>query len=364
MQQAPQLDAQDDYTYDYESYSDDAAVPPGPPERKPAVLLRAQKDKTFATVAAPAVAAQATLSNVPATATRKKAITPGAKLDKRKGKVTQDKKEVAVSSNDPQPATSSNAPTPATSSNAPRPATSPKASAPEVSHVQTPTTAVAEEDLDMIELGEAFNSQDSVGCIPVANYTELHSANMEDVFEDLQNGPASFITLQNVTDEQYDEFIEINNDNDKVFLTARSRGCQNLFLSKASRCRSIEKCWSDSISIDRKAVLHFSVVRVLLHVPLRNMSNVSIANAEVTDHTQEDDIEHVADYIANMVLKYDVRIMGGKFGEYLVPLITTLRGSGILVNVAAWLPFRTFEKGEEEMWLRDSNILIFGQFQD
>ena len=216
----------------------------------------------------------------------------------------------------------------------------------------------------MLERSEAFNSQDNVGCIPVANYSEIFNAEMHELFEDMKTGPAAFITLQTVTKAQYDEFLQVNAENDYFFLTARTKS-ENLFLAKKNRCRSIEKSYADAVIFDDKVVVHMSVVRVMLQVPLCNMSSIAIANVELTDFMQGRDLEHVAESIAEMVLTYDVRIMGGKFGQYLVPLISTLRGDGILVNVAAWLPFRTVEQnGEETLWLHDSNILIFGAFQD
>ena len=116
--------------------------------------------------------------------------------------------------------------------------------------------------------------------------------------------------------------------------------------------------------MDSEPVVFFEVVRVMLHVPFCNMSSIVIGNIQVTDYTQGRDAEQVARHIEEIVLRFDIRIMGGKFDEHLEHLIDALRVSGILVNIAAWMPFRAIEDGEETLWVHNSNILIFGPVQD
>ena len=86
--------------------------------------MRAQKDKTSATVAAPAVAAatsagaeQATLSNDLATSAKKR-VDRGAKSANEKRKATPAVSQMARSENDQTPVVNSIVPARATSSNA------------------------------------------------------------------------------------------------------------------------------------------------------------------------------------------------------------------------------------------------------
>jgi hypothetical protein len=142
----------------------------------------------------------------------------------------------------PARATSSNAVARSTSSSVSARATSSNVLAPATfSDASASSTAVAVEQPDTQEISESFNSKDTVGGVPFANYSELFRANMEELFEDLRTGPASFITLQNVTRRQYDELMRINAEHGGFFLEARSPS-ENLFLAKKTdvvRLRSV-----------------------------------------------------------------------------------------------------------------------------
>ena len=77
---------------------------------------------------------------------------------------------------------------------------------------------------------------------------------------------------------------------------------------------------------------------------------------------KQDDLEYTCDTLKSFILKHDVRIIGGMFGDDILSIITGLRGCGVLVNLAAWLPF-TSEDGQN-LFTHQSHIIVTGPLED
>ena len=204
-----------------------------------------------------------------------------------------------------------------------------------------------------------YNDRDDVGTIAIANYSEIQDCSTYELFNDLRCGPAFVIVLQDVSNEIWRRFSAFNED-DAHF---HQQWVGNVaVLAKKDRVRNLAFIVAHNIEVNDKIVLTILVVGVRLIVPFCNSSSITVASLYVTQHMQQEDLEFACDKLKSVILDHDIRIIGGIFGEDVLSIITGLRGCGVLVNLAAWLPF-TSEDGEN-LFTHQSHVLITGSIED
>jgi hypothetical protein len=203
-----------------------------------------------------------------------------------------------------------------------------------------------------------YNDRDDVGTLSFSNYSELQGCSSYELFNDLRTGPASFIIIQDVTDEFWRRFEVFNSDS-----YFHDRWVANVaVLAKADRVRHLDLIAAHNIEVNDKIVLTILIVGVRLAVPFCNSSSITVASMFVTKHMHESDLEYACDLLKTWILTHDIRIIGGKFCHPVANFIRVLRGCGVLLNLVAWLPFVS-EDGKT-LYSHQSHVLIAGPLED
>jgi hypothetical protein len=165
--------------------------------------------------------------------------------------------------------------------------------------------------------------------------------------------------IQDVTTDIWRRFAQFNQD-DAYF---HEEWVANLcVLAKKDRVRSLQHIAAHNIEVGDKVVLTILIIGVRLVVPFCQASSITVASLYVTKHMKQDDLEYTCDQLKSMILKHDIRIIGGMFGDEIAGIISGLRGCGVLVNLAAWLPFTSADR--RNLSTHQSHVIITGAIED
>jgi hypothetical protein len=188
---------------------------------------------------------------------------------------------------------------------------------------------------------------------PIRNaHSGLDCCGASDLYDDILTGPASVIIMQNFVPA-----LAQAADQSKFFVQTTSSGGLGV-IAKKSRVRGLEVVSDNDILVAGKPLLSILVVQVRLAVTFCNMSSISVASCEFTNNMSHENIEFVASKLRLWILQHDIRLIGGRFGLHLIPFVKCIRGSGVNINLAAWLPFVSQDR--QDLLMHQNCLLITG----
>ena len=208
-----------------------------------------------------------------------------------------------------------------------------------------------------------YNEQKDVGTIVIGCYaadaTQLCSP--KEFVRDIVWGPAA-ICVGHAFPPQYLQDCR-KHFGGYVDLAESADGTRGVF-AKLRQTTSLKVIAEITMTTWRRALLgHATVVAVEKTVPFCGMGTIVVAAVDLVENGcgEGGDTDVIVDDLRNLILRTGARILAGRFGSSILPIMRMLRARGISICRGAWSPFLD---ANHELIVHSSMILLTGPAED
>lgn len=223
--------------------------------------------------------------------------------------------------------------------------------------------AAARDDEEAEVAARQYNEQKDVGTIVIGCYaadaTQLCSP--KEFVRDIVWGPAAICVGHGFPPRYLQDCRQ--HFGGYVDLAESADGTRGVF-AKMRRTTSMKVIAEITMSTWRRSLLgHVTVVAVEMTVPFCGMGSIVVAAVDLVDNGvgEGGDTDVIVDDLRTMILRTGARVLAGRFGSSVLPIMRMLRGKGVSICPGATSPFLD---ANYELIVHASMILLTGPMED
>lgn len=215
----------------------------------------------------------------------------------------------------------------------------------------------------------AYNSQVSVGTLSYGNWNGFRSISLSHLWSDLKTNPNAMVMAQGMNRSSWERLMLPER-------IASERKKQYQIISQSKRwelCIFVKRCLVRDVDVheDSTVVLKngrsYSAAQFLVAVPsytkpILGTTGHPVLTGRVGTLASLLDAPSIAEGLASMILRHNVRVVGGSWGCLGSELLRLLRGNSMQVNVASWSPVAPADDSDTVV-LQPSTIWVVGNFR-